>query len=1316
MTRKKIFKWIFEAIAILSMLVMIGGYFVLRSSGFHHFVLAKIEQQAEEATGGRVEIKNYVFHFSKLSADVYGIVIYGTEKDPNHPLLALDQLSIDLKIISVLHHKVDLNEIILRHPVIHLISDKNGHSNIPQPNAPKQKQSNTNVFDLGIKHVLLANGEIYYNQQRTPMNAELHDLRTEITYDYLNSRYNGTISYRDGRLQTGDSKSLSHDLNASFTANPDRLSLSPALLRVGSSQARLEADVSDFANPKLDGTYQILIHMQDFQPLLKGSSVPAGNIALSGSLGYLNEPSQPLLRNVTLQGRLDSGELDIITPQARTAIRALHGNYRLANGNFIASEMGADLVGGHLGAEVSILHMDTTPTVHLRAVIRAISLRTAREIALSAQLKQIPVTGRIDGIAEASWTGSMQTLKARSDLMLKAAVAQGNSAKLVPVDGVVHVDYEGVRNVIALKDTFFRTPQTMIDVYGTVSNHSDFRIQARTRDLHELSNLAAALRQPGNVEPSNISNAPATLNVSGSANLSATMTGSLQNPRITGQLSAQNLQVQSGQFRSLQIAFQASPSGISIQHGSIIAARQGQAFFDVTVGLRDWKYLASNPITANLSLRQMPLVQLEELAKLNYPVTGILSADIYLRGSQLNPIGNGSAQITQAKAYSQQIQNLSLNFRALGDSVHSNLSVKTPAGGANGNLVFYPKTRGYQLQMTIPGLNLARLDAVQQRNVPVTGMLTLSAEGKGRLDNPQLVATVQIPQLQMRQASVKGIKAQMNVANHRAELAMDSQLLDSFVQARSTMNLTGDYYTVATLDTKGLPLAALIALYKPVPSQFQGEVEFHASAKGPLKDKSRMEAQLVVPTLRASYNQAQIGAARPIKIDYVNSLVSIEPSEIRGTGTSLQFAGQVPLKGSAPPKLNVQGNVDLQLIRIISPDVESSGQIALNLRATGPTTRQLGVQGQLRLQNISFSSISVPMGVENLNGIVDVEDNQVRITQLGGKLGGGEITGGGTITYKPQLLFNVALAAKAVRLRYPEGVRAMLDSNLTLAGNTQESSLNGRLLISSASFTPDFDLANFMSQFTGSSAPASPGQGFTQNLKLNIQVQTTSQLNVVSSQVSLQGNANLRVIGTAANPVIVGRTDFTGGEIFFMKKRYEIQRGIINFVNSNQTEPVVNVVLTTTVQQYNLSLTFLGPIDKLRTSYTSDPPLPPVDVINLLARGQTTEEATPGNLDANSVLAQGLASEVSGRLEKLAGLSSLTIDPTLGGNGTNPSARVALQQRVTRNFLFTFSTDVTNPQDDIVQGEYQLTKHWSVAATRDQYGGVAFDGKFRTVF
>ena len=84
--------------------------------------------------------------------------------------------------------------------------------------------------------------------------------------------------------------------------------------------------------------------------------------------------------------------------------------------------------------------------------------------------------------------------------------------------------------------------------------------------------------------------------------------------------------------------------------------------------------------------------------------------------------------------------------------------------------------------------------------------ITASASGKGTLQDPQLTATVQIPQLQVRQASVKAIKAQMSLADHHANLTLDSEFANAFVRARSEVNLTGDYYTVAAIDTKGLPL------------------------------------------------------------------------------------------------------------------------------------------------------------------------------------------------------------------------------------------------------------------------------------------------------------------------------------------------------------------------------------------------------------------------------------------------------------------------------------------------------------------------------
>jgi len=91
-------------------------------------------------------------------------------------------------------------------------------------------------------------------------------------------------------------------------------------------------------------------------------------------------------------------------------------------------------------------------------------------------------------------------------------------------------------------------------------------------------------------------------------------------------------------------------------------------------------------------------------------------------------------------------------------------------------------------------------------------------------------------------------------------------------------------------------------------------------------------------------------------------------------------------------------------------------------------------------------------------------------------------------------------------------------------------------------------------------------------------------------------------------------------------------------------------------------------------------------------------------------------STVGSNISKLTGISGLQIDPAIGGNNTNPSARLGIQKRVTKNFIFTFSTDVTQPQNEIVQGEYELNKRWSVSVVRNASGGFAVDGRYHTHF
>ena len=235
-------------------------------------------------------------------------------------------------------------------------------------------------------------------------------------------------------------------------------------------------------------------------------------------------------------------------------------------------------------------------------------------------------------------------------------------------------------------------------------------------------------------------------------------------------------------------------------------------------------------------------------------------------------------------------------------------------------------------------------------------------------------------------------------------------------------------------------------------------------------------------------------------------------------------------------------------------------------------------------------------------------------------------------------------------------------------------------------------------------------------MKLAIAVQTKDNLSATSSQVSIEGQANLQTTGTAANPVIIGRTNLASGELFYRNVRYQLQRGIISFDNPTETDPVLNVSVTTTVEQYNLTLTLKGPFNKLTTSYVSDPPLSTADIINLIARGKTVQESNASSQSTDSMIASQAASRASGSLQNLAGLSSLQIDPVLGGNNQNPSARVAIQQRVSKNFLFTFSTDVSQPGAETVGGDYQINKRWSVSASRDPLGGVSVDGRFHTKF
>jgi translocation and assembly module TamB len=1298
--------WIIVALLLLVVMAAVGGYIFLKSAKFQQIAIHRITQAADQATGGKTEIRALDFSLRTLRVHLFDIKVHGTEESGQQPLLQIDNLTVGIKIQSLRQRKFNLDELLIAHPVAYVRVNRAGANNIPKPPAVPAGNSTVNIFQLAVGHFQILNGEVNYNDKKTPLDADLHELDLNTHFDSGASSYVGSISYNNGHVRYAQYAPMPHTLRANFKATAAELSFEPADVTIGSSTANLRASIANYSNPSLSGDYKIRLHTQDFAAMAQGAN-PAGDVMLVGKIQVPNINAPSLVRVTTTDGVFLSDAFSAVASSGRIEARKLHGNYHLANGSLRATGIGLESLGGIIQAEVGVQHLDATASTQVRTNFRNISLQAAQRVLNRPELKQVALSGLVDGSSDFSWTGSMKNLRATSDISLRASAGQSkapsDTAQRLPVDGVIHVAYDGPRNVITLHDTLLNIPSTRVTAQGELSDRSNLRIHTTTSDLHKLLTLAYAFR--ADATP------PA---IEGSATLNATVHGSMSKPQVSGELAAQNLKVQGSEWRSVQANLEATPDHLVISDGSLISAQRGQASFNASVGLQNWAYLPSNPVKADLSVQQISIADLQHLVTSHYPITGDISATFSLTGSQLSPEGSGTLWILHGQAYDEPLQNFSMKFSANHDAIQSSLDVTIPAGSATAGLSFAPKTKEYKVKFDVSSLSLQRLRYVHDRNLLLYGYLTASANGSGTLDNPELTATVQLPKLTLRDKSIFGVKAQLKVANKQADFDLNSQVLDASVQAHGRVNLDGGYYTDASLDSSALPLDLLLALYLPnLPEGVKGQTEFHARLAGPLKDPSQIRASLTIPTLSASYQALQIGTTGPIRADYANSVITVQPAEIDGgNNTSLRFHGTIPLSGNSAPSFVAQGSMDLHILQMLSSDIRSSGTITLDVNTSG-AAQHPDVNGQVVLNNVSVTQAGAPLGIEKLNGTLNIDNERIQLSSLSGQVGGGQLSAGGSISYRP-VQFNVALDAQSVRLRYPNGLRTVLDGNLALTGTRDSSVLSGRVLIDSLSFTPDFDLATFADQFSGSSAtPVQPG--FAESINLAIAVQSKENLSATSSQVSLEGNANLRVSGTAAVPIITGRSDLTSGELFYRNVRYQLQRGIITFDDSYQTHPVLNVSVSTTVEQYNLTLNLRGPFEKLTTAYSADPPLATADIINLLATGKTTQEAAASQ-STDSMIASQAASQVSGSVQKLAGLSSLQIDPLIGGNNQNPSARIAIQQRVTRNFLFTFSTDVTQPGSEVVQGDYRLNKRWSVSAARQQAGGVSLEGRFHTSF
>jgi len=256
------------------------------------------------------------------------------------------------------------------------------------------------------------------------------------------------------------------------------------------------------------------------------------------------------------------------------------------------------------------------------------------------------------------------------------------------------------------------------------------------------------------------------------------------------------------------------------------------------------------------------------------------------------------------------------------------------------------------------------------------------------------------------------------------------------------------------------------------------------------------------------------------------------------------------------------------------------------------------------------------------------------------------------------------------------------------------------------------------------------GEGPFDNMRLDVRIRTSPAVAVQASLAqNIQADADLRLRGTVAVPGMLGRINITSGNLVFFGTKYTVNQGAVSFFNPTKIQPILNVSLETVAKGVDVVLTVTGPIDNMKLTYTSDPPLQFQEIVSLLAAGRTptsdptllANQPTPPaqsyqQMGESALVSQAIANPVSSRLQRVFGVNQLKIDPTFTSGSELPQARLTLQQQVASNLTFTYVTNLSNTNSQIIRIEWALNPQWSAIATRDENGRFGIDFFYKKQF
>ncbi len=509
------------------------------------------------------------------------------------------------------------------------------------------------------------------------------------------------------------------------------------------------------------------------------------------------------------------------------------------------------------------------------------------------------------------------------------------------------------------------------------------------------------------------------------------------------------------------------------------------------------------------------------------------------------------------------------------------------------------------------------------------------------------------------------------------------------------------------LTAEGLDLSAL------VPSA-GGQIDFTLKGKGSL-DKDAASGPFSARHLKYAWVE-EAAAAGNVVLTYRNDRLDVRLDGALDPGRNEFHATfdyslpdrsfQVGLKG-----------------KILNPDLlvpwkGVQGELNYLLDIKGGAASD--INGVIDFKGAVFPIPNFAHALNDFSGLIRIQNDKASIRSFQAKLGGGDVTGSGEIKFGPGglTLFDIRAEGRNLLLSPIARTRALVDGSLRLLKDETRFTLTGDLLVKNLSWRRE--LSDALSFSSGPLPAAGKGKGFFDDLTLDVRVRADGNATLENALGWIQGRFDLTVTGGIKAPVILGDIEGLRGDVTFQDRKFRVLRARLSFFNPTAIEPYLDFQGETYLKDYRVTFSLSGLVDRLRPEFTSSPPLPPEDVLALLALGESFKRTysydTSSQMGTGSLISAQLVEDATKRAERLFSLDQFRIDPFVLGASTEMTARLTVGKNISRNIMLLYSTNLTSQREEIVRLEWEFSDIFSLVGMRNELGRISFDAKIRMRF